>query len=443
VQDLYAERLDDRTGQYAFQGKVEQGRIERELIVVKGKAPVEVRHWVTRHGPIFIDNPKLALRWTAGEPGNFEYPILDINRARNWTEFTAALARFPGPGQNFVYADRDGNIGYHATGKLPIRRGYPGNVPVDGASGNFEWDGYIPFDKLPSAFNPASGLIVTANQNPFPANYEFPVAGTFATQYRSRQIRDMLLAKKALRPEDSLRIQKDVYSGFSHLLAGSLVTACDRRKVTNPDLTDAIALLRAWDGQMDKDQAAPFIVTLAFQYLRKAAGDVASPGNGSLYDTQMAPAALARLLNERPAGWFHDYDELLVRVLVDAVDEGRRLQGRIVKKWFYGKYLQLAINHPVGHQLPLVAPYFDIGPVPMSGGSTTVKQTTPKLGPSERFNADLDNWDNSLLNVPVGESGHVLSSHYKDQWNQYYQGSSFPMRFDKIEVKHTAVFVPK
>jgi len=129
--------------------------------------------------------------------------------------------------------------------------------------------------------------------------------------------------------------------------------------------------------------------------------------------------------------------------LADAVDECQRMQGSAVNKWFYGKYLKLAINHPVGHQLPLVASYFDIGPVAMSGGSTTVKQTTPRLGPSERFNADLGDWDNSLLNLPVGQSGHVLSRHYKDEWNAYYAGTSFPMKFDKPEVKDRLILRKK
>ena len=441
VQDLYIERIDERTGRYVYQGKLEQARAEREIIRVKGKDAIDQRYWVTRHGPIIADN--LALRWTAAEPGIFEFPFIDVNRARNFDEFSKAFSRLPGPGQNVVYADRDGNIGYHAAGKLPIRRNYKGDVPVDGSTGEFEWDGYIPFDKLPSAFNPASGMVITSNQNPFPANYEFPVQGTFATSFRSNQIRNMLQARKSLKPEDDLKIQKDVFSGFHLMLAKALIAAVDKRQVKDAQVTDAVAMLRAWDGQMDKEESAPLIVQLAFQHLRKSVADVASPGNGALYETQMAPAPISRLLRERPDGWFHDYDEVLVRALVEGLEEGRRMQGSIIKKWFYGKYLRLTINHPVGHQLPLVNGYFDIGPVPASGSSTSVKQTTQHLGPSERFDADLSDWDKSLLNVTIGESGHVLSSHYRDQWNAYYSGTSFPMLFDHPEAKHTVTFVPR
>jgi penicillin amidase len=440
VQDLYVERIDERSGRYVFRDKVEQAVAEREIIRVKGKDAIDLRYWVTRHGPVIADN--LALRWTAAEPGMFEFPFIDVNRATNFEEFSKAFSRLPGPGQNAVYADREGNIGYHASGKLPIRRNYRGDVPVDGSNGQFEWDGYIPFDKLPSAYNPSNGLVVTANQNPFPAAYEFPVQGTFATPYRSNQIRNMLQAKKNIKPEDNLQIQKDVYSGFHLMLAKALIGAVEKRQVADAQVREAVEILRPWDGQMDKDKIAPFIVELAFQHFRSSVADVASPGNAALYQTQMAAAPIARLIRERPEGWFHDYDEVLVRSLVEGLEEGRRIQGSVMKKWFYGKYLQLAINHPVGHQIPFVRNYFDIGPVPASGSSTSVKQTTRRLGPSERFNADLSDWDKSLLNIPIGESGHVLSKHYRDQWDAYYNGASFPMPFDHVEVKSTLTLTP-
>jgi penicillin amidase len=443
VQDLYIEKFDDRTGRYEFRGQVLQARPERELIRVKDARPVELVNWVTVHGPVRAEGKqRLALRWVAAEPGSFQFPFIELNRARNWQEFTKAISRFPGPAQNFVYGDVDGNIGYHAAGKLPIRRNYAGDVPVDGASGNFEWQGFIPFDQLPASYNPPDGLIVTANQNPFPPDYPYTVNGNFASHYRSRHIRDMLSERKGLRPEDTLAVQKDVYSAFSRYLAQAVVQAYDRRGKGRADLTEGAGLLRMWNGQMDKDHSEPLIVSLVFQHFRKAVAEVASPGKGSIYETQMAPAVIENLLRTRPTGWFKDYDDALLRSFADALDEGGRMQGRDVKKWIYGKYLELAITHPIGHRLPLVAKYFDVGPVWMSGSSTSVKQTTRRLGPSMRMNADLGDWDRSLMNLPIGESGHVLSGHYKDQWDAYYNGTSFPMQFRKVEVKSVLEFVP-
>ena len=230
VQDLYIENFDASTGRYLYRGQWEQAREEREIIPVKGAPAVEMPLWITRHGPLYIDDAKehLALRWAAAEPGSFQFPFPQLNKAGNWQEFTSALARFPGPAQNFVYADVDGNIGYHATGRLPIRKGYTGDVPVDGSSGENEWQGFIPFDQLPAFYNPPAGVIVTANQNPFPPDYAYAVSGNFASHYRSRQIRDLLTARNGWRAADMLTVQKDVYSGFFQYLAQALVEASDR-----------------------------------------------------------------------------------------------------------------------------------------------------------------------------------------------------------------------
>jgi penicillin amidase len=330
---------------------------------------------------------------------------------------------------------------------LPVRRNYYGDVPVDGTTGENEWDGYIPFEELPHAFNPANGLVVTANQSPFPANYPYHLNGVFDSPYRANQIFDRLSAKAAgagkLTPADSLQVQMDVYSGFHKFLGRQLAAAYDRHKASDKNFSDAIAMLRTWDGQMDQDHAEPLVTTLTFQYLRAAIAERAAPGTGKNYEIHLSTSMVERILRERPEGWFADYDELLLRCFADAIEEGQRMQGKNVNKWKWGKYMYRAVNHPIGSRLPLVARYFDIGPEPMSGGSVTVKQTTLRLGPSERMDAVAGDWDASLMELPIGESGNVASSHYKDQWDAYYNGRSFPMQFGKVDAKSTVTFVPK
>lgn len=453
VQDLYIEKFDDRTGRYLYRGQVEMARAERELIRIKGQKPEELVIWVTRHGPLIATdgNDRLALRWIAALPGIMQFPFIDIDRAQNWQQFTAALARYPGPGSNFVYADVDGNIGYHAAGKLPIRQGYRGDLPVDGASGNFEWTGFIPFEDLPMVFNPPSGLIATSNQNPFPVDYRYPVNGNFAPPYRARQVRDLLSARNGWRAEDLVAVQKDVYSGFLQFIARQTVAAYEKRHSSNPGLDRAVGLLRNWNGQMEIKLAAPFLSTLIYQHVRTSMVELASPGKSLVYDFPMGPAVVEKLLRERPEGWFRDYDSMLLRALVDAVEEGSRIQGRDVKRWQYGAFSRITVAHPVMHQvmaspflrwIPGAAGYFDIGPLPMSGSGTTVKQFSPKVAPSMRMDADLSDWEHSLLNLQIGQSGQIFSSHYRDQWQSYYTGRSFPMQFQKVDAKSTLVFRP-
>jgi len=445
VQDLYIERFNPRNGQYLFRGKIERARLETERIPVKGAKPEEFQQWVTLHGPISASEQGkfLALRWSAAEPGSFQFPFLDLNRARNWQEFTAAISRFAGPGQNFVYADVDGNIGYHATGKLPIRKNHDGDVPVDGSSGDYEWEGFIPFEQLPNFYNPPQGWIITANQNPFPRDYPYRVHGDFASPYRSLEIRSLLTAHDGWKPEQMLAVEKDVYSAFSHFLARQIVAAYDQRKPGGEDLKDCIALLRGWNGQMEKQTPAPLLITLIYDQLRKMVAERASPGKSDVYGPQMAPAMLEKILRGDASSWFPDKNAALIRALTDAFEEGRKAQGGNVNHWDYGKANELTIKHPVGGELPLLASYFNVGPVEMSGASTTIKQTTIRLGPSMRFIADLSDWDRSLNNITIGESGQFLSRHYKDQWDAYYVGRSFPMQFGKVEAKQTLVVEPK
>jgi penicillin amidase len=452
VQDLYIEKLDRRTGRYFFRGQLEAAHLERELIPVKGAAPVPFEQWVTRHGPVTFDHGRaLALRWIAAEPTGFAFPFLDLDRARNWSEFLAALARYPGPAQNFVYADTAGNIGYHAAGALPIRRNYDGDVPVDGSSGNYEWDGTIPFEQLPQTYNPPAGVFVTANDDPFPANYPYRVHGNFAAPFRADRIRALLAARAKWKTWDTLGVQMDIYSSFGQFLARSVVAAYDSRGVPGGEPQTAIALLRSWNGRMERGSAAAFLVTLIYDHLRQAIAERAAPGRAAAYEGpeaagaayMMAPAVVEMLLRTRPAGWFSDYDQLLLRSFLDALEQGRRLQGGNLKKWEYGRSIELTLVNPVGSRLPWVGRYFNIGPVEQDGSPVTVKQTSRRLGPSMRTAADLASLDNSYMNIVTGESGQILSSHYKDQWEDYYTGRSFRMQFDTVEAKDKLVFEPE
>jgi penicillin amidase len=446
VQDLYDERADLNKLSYEYQGRQYPIQVEREGVMVKGQRVYALDVLVTRHGPVVLQAGQiLALRWTAAEPGVFQFPFIELNRAQNWEQFRAALKRFSGPGQNFVYADKAGNIGYQATGMLPVRKTYGGDVPAQGWSGEQEWEGFIPFDDLPSSFNPADGYVVTANQNPFPANYKYPVHGDFSPPYRANQIRRLLGAGDGLKAAGMTAIQKDVYSAFSHFLARHVVEAFDKRKPTNPSLPPAIASLRGWDGQMERDRAAPLIATFVYQRLKRKVVDRVSFGRGEAYQDQMSQAVLQRLLTERPGGWFEDWDKTLIACLDEAVEDIRKQQGSEIGAWRYGAYNEVTIPHPILGRIPYVGEWLtlaNVGPAEMSGSATTVKQTGRNIGPSMRFTSDLGDLNESRLDLTIGESGNLLSPNYKDQWETYWSGGSTPFAFDKADVRHTLKLRP-
>jgi penicillin G amidase len=451
VQDLYREQIDLRTGRYQTSGKEEQARPERDVIVVKRAQPVAIANWVTRHGPILVGDEKAqyTLRWTAEDPGGLTFPFLDIDRAQDWTQFRAALARYGGPGQNFVYADTAGNIGYQVAGHLPIRKGCAGDTPSDGTRAECDWAGVIPFEQLPQTFNPPSGMIVTANQNPFPAGFTYPVGGNFAGPYRAAQIRALLGARKKWKAAEMLRVETDVYSAFDHFLAKQVVAAFDAQKPAPANLpgaanlSDAVETLRRWNGRMEKGQAAPMVTVLVYEQLRKLVADRAAVGSGNTYQSRTAPRAIETLLRERPPDWFPDYNALLLRCLTGALEAGRKVQGSKASRWDYGQYRALRIVSPIAGRLPLIGRYFDIGPVSMSGAPTTVMQYSGNLGPSLRMIVDLGDLEHSFANLATGESGQRLSSHYEDQWDAYYAGRSFPMRYGKVDAKYVLVVKPQ
>jgi penicillin amidase len=293
-----------------------------------------------------------------------------------------------------------------------------------------------------AGINPARNMVVTANQNPFPPDYKYPVAGDFGAHYRSTEIRTLLGREPHWKPADMLRVQKDVYSAFDDFLARQIVAAFDAKKPASAPVRDAVTELRNWTGQMEKGTAPGVIVELTYQALRKAIADRAAPGLEAEYDWPAAPVVIEKLLRERPTGWFPDYDALLLQSLGEAITNGDKLQGSKISRWDYGQFNELRMNHPVLGQLPLIGKYFDIGPVPMSGSSTTIKQTTRRLGPSMRMVVDLSDLDRSLQNITVGESGQALSRHYKDQWSAYYGATSFPMQFNHVDAKSVLTVRP-
>lgn len=446
MQDLFHERIDLETGRYIYRGQSEPARLESTTIAVKGGKPVELVNIIARHGVVIANDEgrSYALQWLLpGVIGDLDFAFLAINRAGNWDEFNAALKRFSGPPQNFVYADVDGNIGYRVGGQIPIRSpGCGGDLPADGAEGACEWVGVVPYEDLPQTFNPESGIIVTSNQNAFPKDYKYPVSGRFAAPYRARQIRARLESKPKWTAEEMVGIQKDVYSSFFDFLARQVVSAADKKAPADNSSKQAIEVLRSWDGQMEKGQAAPLVCALLYAELRRSLAEIAAPGLSAEYTSRAASPVLQRLLTDRPPGWVEDYDVWLMESLAKAVAEGVKTQGSNVSRWDYGQYIELEIQNPVLGKIPAIGKYFNVGPVSMSGSSLSVKQVTGRVMPSFRMVVDFANFDGSFANIALGESGHFLSRHYSDQFDAYYNGKGLPMQFDKVAAESTLTVIP-
>lgn len=447
VQDLYEERMDLNAGVYQFGAEVRQANRIVESIRVKGEADVRLNVFVTQHGPLIAQageapyNRNLALQWTALDPDYFAFPFLDLGMAQDWAAFRKALSRFNGPGQNFVYADVDGNIGFQVAARLPRRANAAGDMPLPGYTGQHEWQGYVPFEELPSIYNPPSGRIVTANQNPFPPDFPDAGSGRFASPHRANQILARLDAKPKWNAAGMLEIEKDVYSPYYVFLARQLVAAADRKK-PSPGLTaDAVEVLRNWNGQAELDASGATIARLFSIGLRAAILKRLAP-KWEQADLGMDDTVVERILRTRDPLYAKDYDAWLLEVLGKVMEEYRPRLGGTLANWKYRELMHWNVDHPVFSRLPLIGRYFNIGRVPMSGSPSSPKQVGPAIGPSQRFVADLSNWDASYANILAGASGHPLSSHYDDQWKPFYYGTSFPFPFEKLEAEDILEFRP-
>ena len=431
VQDLYVEKFDSANPKrYQTPQGWQDAVIRSEQIKVrKGFTSSEhdtVVHevTVTRHGPIVFeaDGKRYALRWTALDPAKNRFDIWhSLNRARNWKEFNTALETFTAPTQNIVYADVDGHIGYHAAGVVPIRKSGDGSVPYDGTTDEGEWTSYIPVAKLPTLYDPPSGIIVTANQRIVGTDYPYFLTHSWAQPYRARRIFDLLNEKPKHSTEDFRRILGDVYS------IGGMSFAQDAVKLLKPKLTASDEKLRAtveafekWDGRVNAESSVALLVgqmRVAFRskILTGALGpDLVRNFQWSNFDT-----TLDRVLKEQPAEWlpkeYPSYADLMRASYDEAMATLKRNLGADETRWTWGEFAKARFPHPLG-AAPLIGSTFTVPAFPQNGTGGFVGATV-NVGASVsmRLIADTSDWDKTQHGIALGQSGSPKSAHWSDQ----------------------------
>jgi len=451
VEDAYVETFNS-AGQYLTPEGWKQPEYRREVIHVKGAADQVLDVLLTRHGPIVSDlvpgeTRKLALRWTLYE--GIRNPFFAVDTAQNWDDFQRAFSEFDAPGQNVVYADVDGNIGYHATGKVPIRASGDGSLPENGSDNAHEWTGYIPFDKLPSVFNPPAGIIATANSRIAPDKYPYTISTEWEAPWRSARIYQVLESGKKFSAADMLALQTDIHSEADHFFSERFVYAVDHAKQVSARAKTAADIMRQWDGRMSADSAAPTIAVRSREELTRLLLDPklgpAPPDatqaeatlNWKSYSWMMETVWLDNIVQHQPKRWLPDtyanYDELLAAAVDSAVSSPDAPPDLNLWKW--GKVNDVEIQNPVLGHIPFLKRWTGPGRTEQSGSPYTVKAVTGTYGPSERITDDLANLDQSTLNLVTGEAGNFLSRYYMDEWPAWYTNFTFPWVFSPQAVQ--------
>ncbi len=432
VQDLYLEKFDaNNPHHYQTPSGWRDAEVRHEEIKVRkgftdnSTNTVTLDVVITRHGPIIFekDSKRYALRWTALDPKlNNADGLYALNRARNWKEFQAAVKGYTGATQNMVYADTAGHIGYYAAGVVPIRRSGDGKVPYDGSTDAGEWTSYIPFDKLPHAYDPPSGIIVTANQRIVGTDYPYFLTHSWAQPYRARRIFDLLNQKQKLTSDDFRAIQGDIYSiaGVTFARAAAKVLEGQLSSPADDRLSASVASFVSWDGRLTPDApVAPVVaqmrIALRARIIKAAIGEE----RARIYLWANFDTTLDRLITEQPKDWlpkeFNSYAELLRACYEDARQALTKSLGADESKWHWGNMVTARFQHPLA-VAPLVGLQFAIAPFPQNGTPFLVGATV-NVGSSVsmRLIADSSDWDKTQQGIALGESGLPNSPHWSDQ----------------------------
>ena len=467
VTDIYIENFNPQGAYQTPKGWLQPDH-RSEIIHVKGKPDVSLDVKITRHGPIVTElvpgeSRPLALRWTLYD--GLRIPFFDVNAAQNWEDFEKAFSMLDAPGQNVVYADVDGNIGYHATGKVPIRAAGDGSLPVSGADDAHEWTSYIPFDKLPNIYNPRSGIIATANGRITPDDYPNSISMEWEAPWRTERIYHVLESGRQFSASDMLALQTDIQSEATLFAAERFVYAVDHAAKPSVRAKQAADLMRSWDGRMSASSAAPTIAENAIGELRRLLLEpklgVAPPesrkgkdADSELYKETENNAVdwktyswlqrsvwMENILLHRPKRWlpekYPNYDELLTAAVEAAVADPQAPKD--LAKWRWGAFNAVVIQHPILGRIPVIKYWSGPGVKEQSGSGYTVKAVTAVHGPSERFTANLADLDQSTLNIVTGQGGNFLSPYYMDQWKAWYGGTTFVLPFTPKAVGAAAV----
>lgn len=446
VQDLYLERLNGDRSAAEFDGRWEPLRIHREEIVVRGGEPVGFEVAETRHGPL-LDSVTIgltdvefvpldetyALRWTATDGLLEPSALMTIANAPDFEGFREALRALACPGQNVVYADVDGTIGYQCTGLYPLRRGGDGTMPVPGWTADHEWDGFVPFDELPWSTNPARGYLVTANNRVHDDGYPHLIGHDFHTSFRARRIEMRLGGSVDLTAEEMADIQTDTVS----LPARELLPILTTLEPVGNDERWAIEQLRGWDG----DLAAGSVPAAVYQTWVGAIARGLLGEDRSTHDRYMAwreafaCLALPALLSGDPPGWApaDTWEELLHAALREALALLSERLGPERAGWRWGALHRIRSAHPLA-RLPGLEALFIAADHEIGGDEQTPLQAAfdgrgdfgTVVAPSWRTVVDLGDPDRSMAVLPTGQSGNPASSHWNDQAPMWIDGRLRP-----------------
>ena len=430
-----------------------------ETIQVKDQADVEVQLNYSLHGPItLIDTIGLkayAVKCAWLEPGGAPYlASLRMDQAKSWEEFRAACNYSHIPGENMIWADQAGNIGWQAVGIAPIRNNFSGLVPVPG-NGTYEWEGYLPIIEKPNTLNPAKGFIATANQNVTPENYTHwnAVGYTWSDPFRGNRIDEVLSPHDSLTLEDLTSLQVDYLSLPARALIPMLLKIPFQGRNNK-----AKSKLKDWDYRLDPHSIEAAIYAAFERALEQLAHELLVPTEVQSFITRINLTKLIGWLSEPSSEIFGSIPEktrtaLLTQAFQRGVESLTQKLGPDMTQWQYGQaklkhtYLEHALGKWVDEKTQKL---LNLGPLPRGGNAYTPGSTgsdyQQRSGASFRMIVNTGDWDATIATNGPGQSGNPASPFYNNLFEPWTQDRYFPLYFDRSKIEavtvHTNILMP-
>jgi penicillin amidase len=449
TQDLYIEKIDPAdTSRYITPEGSTAFITRQETIKQRNGEDIVLTVRETRHGPVISDvhdvsrsqieaGYVLAFAWTALlDEDTTADALLGLDSVTDWTSFNDNMRRYVTPQQNMVYADREGNIGFVAPGLVPIRRpdnDLNGLAPALGWDARYDWNGFIPFDRLPRSYNPAQGVIVTANNKIVPDSYPYFLTSEWAEPYRARRIEQLLKERNVHSVESFKQIQGDTLSPMVMDLLPLMLSVPPKKLPRNSELPGSHALLAAWDGNMSLNRVEPLIFQAWYREMtRLILADELGEAFQPLW--RFRPILIKNILTDQngQSRWCANQAtaaatacaDLIAEALDRAFDDLKTRYGSDMARWRWGEAHVARGQHRPFSNIPVLRRFFEVS-VPTGGDAFTINvgrndianETDPygnRHAASVRLIFDLADLNRSQFMHSTGQSGHVLSPHYRD-----------------------------
>lgn len=461
VLDLYIEKINpDNPNQYEWMGEWQDMEIIDEVIKVNGGEDIHLPVRVTRHGPVISDveddqDDVLAMRWAAQEPTRVMQAVVLLDHAKNYEEFRDALRYWDIPSQNFVYADKEGNIAYQMPGRVPIRKNGQGMFPVPGWTGEYEWEGWVDYDELPALFNPEQGYIVTANHAVVDEEYPHYIKRDWANGDRGFRIEQMIdealsdgvvtMAEIELMQVDSLSMPAMTYLPLIAPLESEFANV----QLIIDDLAD-------WTGQERRDSYETTLFELFYRELPHAILD--DDIGAENVDVLSNAIFLHQIANDPNSAWWDNADtpevetrdDILLQTVEHAVVELNEVseEGEPEESYWALYHHVTFVSQPLGESgINVIEKLVNRGPYPVDGGPGIVNANgwsadefaVVNWHPSMRMIIDMADYDGSVGIIPTGQSGHPGDPHYDDQIVLWVNGDYIPFWWTRAAVEEAAV----